>query len=222
MFQNINGKIQEEETIKTRKIDIKSLFKINDIVLYAIAFLTSMVSFNQDLSPYGLAIFAAACSNKIPVGILYIAVLLGTAIGTGINGVLSFLISSLLFVVMILIFRPRIQEPDKNEKQKLGIYVGIAAFLVQASKMFFSIFLVYDLIVSIVFGIVTYIFYKIFANSIIVISQYGVKKAFSIEEVMGASLLISIALCAFSKLYIFGFSITYIFSIMHWIYISFP
>ena len=214
MFQNINGKIQEEETIKTRKIDIKSLFKINDIVLYAIAFLTSMVSFNQDLSPYGLAIFAAACSNKIPVGILYIAVLLGTAIGTGINGVLSFLISSLLFVVMILIFRPRIQEPDKNEKQKLGIYVGIAAFLVQASKMFFSIFLVYDLIVSIVFGIVTYIFYKIFANSIIVISQYGVKKAFSIEEVMGASLLISIALCAFSKLYIFGFSITNIFSIM--------
>lgn len=31
---------------------------------------------------------------------------------------------------------------------------------------------------------------------------------------MGASLIISIALCAFSKLYIFGFSFTNIFSIM--------
>ena len=214
MFQNINGKIQEDETVTLRKINIKSLLKINDIILYAIAFLISMVSFNKDLSPFGLAIFAAACSNKIPVGVLYIAVLVGTAIGTGINGVLSFLISSLLFVVMILIFRPRMQEPDKNEKQKLGIFVAISAFLVQVSKMFFTMFLVYDLIESVVFGIVTYIFYKIFANSIIVINQYGIKKAFSIEEVMGASLLISIALCAFSKLYIFGFSITNIFSIM--------
>ena len=115
---------------------------------------------------------------------------------------------------MILIFRPRIQEPDKNERQKLGIYIAISAFAVQASKMFFTMFLVYDLISSIVFGIITYIFYKIFANSIVVINQYGIKKAFSIEEVMGASLAISIALCAFSKLYIFGLSITNIFSIM--------
>lgn len=80
--------------------------------------------------------------------------------------------------------------------------------------MFFTTFLVYDLVVSIMLGIIVYIFYKIFANSLIVINEYGIKKAFSIEEVMGASLIISIALCAFSKLYIFGFSFTNIFSIM--------
>lgn len=214
MFQNVINQNQvEQEEIKPRKINFKELFKINDIVLYAIAFLVSMVNFN-DISPFGLAIFAAACSNKIPVGILYVAVALGSLIGGGINGILTFLVTSLLFVALILIFRPRLQNIDKNEKQKLGIFVAVSAFAVQASKMFFTMFLVYDLISSIALGIITYIFYKIFANSIIVIDQYGIKKAFAIEEVMGASLLISIALCAFSKLQVFGFSITNIFSIM--------
>lgn len=215
MFQNvINQNIEEQEEKQTRKIDFKNLLKINNIVLYAIACLVSMVGFNKELAPFGLAIFAAVCSNKIPAGILYIAVLIGTAIGFVLSGILTFIISSLLFIAMILIFRPRTQEPNKNEKQKLGIYVAISAFAVQASKMFFTTFLVYDLVVSIMLGIIVYIFYKIFANSLIVINEYGIKKAFSIEEVMGASLIISIALCAFSKLYIFGFSFTNIFSIM--------
>ncbi len=215
MFQNVidDSTEKQEEKIR-RKIQIKNLFTINDIVLYAISFLVSMVGFNKEIAPFGLAIFAAVCSNRVPVGILYIAVALGTVIGFGVSGLLSFIISSLLFIAMVLTFRPRIQEPDKNEQQKLGIYIAISSFMVQASKMFFTIFLVYDLIVSIMLGIITYIFYKIFSNSIIVIRQYGIKKAFSIEEVMGASLIISIALCAFSKLHIFGLSLTNIFSIM--------
>lgn len=215
MFQNINNsKIEEQESKPKRKIQIKNLLKINDIILYALAFLISIVSFNGELAPFGLAIFAAACSNRIPVGILYIAVLAGTTIGFGINGVLTFLISSLIFLAMILIFRPTLQDEHKNEKQRLGIYVAISAFVVQASKMFFTMFLVYDLIVSIVLAIITYIFYKIFANSIIVITQFETKKAFSVEEVMGASLAVSIALCAFNKVHIWGLSITNILSIM--------
>lgn len=77
MFQNVINQSQEEiENEPTRKIQIKNLFKINDIVLYAVAFLISMVGFNKELAPFGLAIFAAASSNRIPVGILYVAVLI--------------------------------------------------------------------------------------------------------------------------------------------------
>lgn len=214
MFQNItNNQEQREQESYSRKIQIKNLFKINDIILYAIAFLISMVGIDEELAPFGLAIFAAACSNRNPVGILYIFILTGTFIGFGIGGVLTFLLTSLLLVAMMLIFRPRIQE-ERNESQKLGIYLAIATFIVQASKMFFSIFLVYDLVVSIMLAIITYIFYKIFSNSLIVITKYGIKKAFSIEEVMGASLLIAVSLCAFSKLHVYGLSITNIFSIM--------
>lgn len=214
MFQNITNNQEQSEQNYVRKIQIKNLFKINDIILYAIAFLISMVGIDEELAPFGLAIFAAACSNRIPVGILYVFILVGTFIGFGISGILSFLLTSLLVVAMMLIFRPKMQEEGRNEIQKLGIYLAIATFIVQASKMFFSIFIVYDLIVSIMLAIITYIFYKIFSNSLIVITKYGIKKAFSIEEVMGASLIIAVALCAFSKLHVFGLSITNIFSIM--------
>ena len=75
-------------------------------------------------------------------------------------------------------------------------------------------FLVYDLLSAITYSVVTYIFYKIFANSIPVIKQYGIKQAFSIEEIMGASLLISIAFVSFSGLKVFDLSITNILSVM--------
>lgn len=80
--------------------------------------------------------------------------------------------------------------------------------------MFFTMFLVYDLLASFVFAILTYIFYKIFANSITVVKEYGIKQAFTIEEVIGASLLASIAVYSLNGLNIFGLSISNILSIM--------
>ncbi len=219
MFQNIiDEEIKENESFDTEKkkkrnINLKNLFSVSDFVLYAISFMVSMVSFNGEFAPFGLAIFAAVCSNRIPAGIVYIAVALGSLIGFGPNGFLSYLLTTLLFIVMTLIFRPRFQE-DRNEKQKLGLYLMASSFVVQAGKMFFTMFLVYDLLVSIVFAILTYIFYKIFSNSITVIKEYGIKQAFTIEEVIGASLLLSIAFYSLHSLNVFGLSISNILSIM--------
>lgn len=219
MFQNIiDEEIKEEKSFdndnkKRRVINVKNLFSVSDFVIYAIAFMVSMVSFGDEFAPFGLAIFAAVCSNRIPAGLVYIATALGTLIGFGPNGFLSYLLTTLLFIVMTLIFRPKFEQ-DRNEKQKLGIYVMISAFIVQAGKMFFTMFLVYDLLASFVFAILTYIFYKIFVNSITVIKEYGIKQAFTVEEVMGASLLLSIAIYSLHGLNIFGLSISNILSIM--------
>ena len=88
MFQNITR--EDEETIvedvefnkKDNKMEkIKELFSIQNIIIYAISFMVSMVSFNGNLAPFGLAMFAAVCSNKIPAGIVYIFTLIGTLIG---------------------------------------------------------------------------------------------------------------------------------------------
>ncbi len=88
MFQNvINNKEQETENTYKRKINFKSLFKINDIILYTVSLLVSMVGFNEDFAPFGLAIFAAACCNRIPVGVVYVSVLVGTLIKFGMGGV---------------------------------------------------------------------------------------------------------------------------------------
>ena len=218
MFQNIAAEEIKEEKIDTENkkkwiINVKNLFSVSDIILYAISFMVSMVSFDGNFSPFGLAIFASVCSNRIPAGIVYIATCLGTLIGFGPNGFLSYLLASLLFIVMILIFKPKYQE-DRNEKLKLGLYVMLSSFIVQAGKVFFTMFLIYDLLASIIFGILTYIFYKIFTNSITVIKEYGIKRAFTVEEVIGASLLVSIAIYSMHGLNVFGLSISNILSIM--------
>lgn len=63
-------------------------------------------------------------------------------------------------------------------------------------------------------GVVTYIFYKIFANSLIVISEFNVKKAFTVEEVVGASLMLTVALCSLGEFAIFGFEVKTVLSIL--------
>ena len=215
MFQNLGN--QEEEYIQEEqksKINLQNLFSVKDIFLYIISFMVSMVSFNGEMAPFGLAIFAACCSNRKPVGLIYILVMAGTLVGFGFKGLGSFLLMSILFLGLILIIRPNFEKEERNEKQKLGVFVLISCFVVQASKMFFTGFLIYDLVTSVAFAIITYIFYKIFVNSIIVIDKYGDKQAFSIEEVMGASLLIAIAFVSLKGIKIYGLSITNILSVM--------
>ncbi|MBQ2916943.1 MAG: hypothetical protein IJE59_02030 [Clostridia bacterium] len=218
MFQNIiDEEIKEDRSYDTenkkRVVNLKNLFSVSDFVLYAISFMVSMVSFNGEFAPFGLAIFAAVCSNRIPLGFVYIATCIGTLIGFGVNGFLSYLLTTLIFIAITLIFRPRCEE-DRNEKQKLGLYIFLSSFIVQAGKMLFTMFLFYDLLASFVFAVLTYIFYKIFANSITVIKEYGIKQAFTVEEVIGASLLLSIAIYSMNGLNIFGLSINNILSIM--------
>jgi hypothetical protein len=119
-----------------------------------------------------------------------------------------------LFIVLTLIFKPKEGLEYENEKIKLGKYVLISSFTVQIVKMLFSGFMVYDALLSAGIAISSYIFYKIFSNSLIVIDQLGKKKVFAIEEVIGASIIIAICASAFKGFSIFGFEIRTIISIL--------
>jgi len=88
MFQNVTDEIGQDDiedievnSSNKKGIKIKELFSIQNIILYAISFMASMVSFNGDFAPFGLAIFAAVCSNRIAAGIVYIACLARYASG---------------------------------------------------------------------------------------------------------------------------------------------
>ena len=91
--------------------------------------------------------------------------------------------------------------------------IFISSLIVNVIKVFINQFLIYDILVAITISIITVIFYKIFANSLTVLTNYNEKMAFSIEEVLGTSLILSIALCSFGDLSIFGFSIRNILSV---------
>ena len=226
MFQNItrdlfdnqsDEKVEENKKVNAKDV-LNKLFAKQNIILYVVTFLISMVGFDEstlmfNISPFGLAIIAGALSNNRPIGIMYILSLIGTFIGFGFNSLLTYFITSLIFFALILIVRPKLQD-NVNEIRKIGVHLFIAVLLVQLVPMLFRDFYVFDLLTSIMLSMTTYIFYKIFTNSITMIIDFGKRRAFSIEEVTGTSLLLAITITAFGSLNIFGFSIKNILSIL--------
>lgn len=225
MFQNIARDYAEDqfEDVKLNKKDnmkniVKRLFAKQNLILYLITFMVSMVGFSSNnlifsIVPFGLALIAASFSNGQAIGIMYILSLIGTFLRFGTNNLLTYIATSLAFFVLVLIVRPKVQE-DVNEKRRIGGHLFFSVVIVQVVPLFFRTFYVFDLLTSIMLGMTTYIFYKIFVSSISLIREFSTKKAFTIEEVMGTSLLLSIAISAFGDFNILGFSIKNILSIL--------
>ena len=90
MFQNISKESEQEfnEEIKVNKKEevkeiFKKLFTKQNIILYIITFMVSMVNISSDnvmfsITPFGIAIIAAALSSNMPVGIMYAISLIST------------------------------------------------------------------------------------------------------------------------------------------------
>lgn len=226
MFQNVardfenNQSSYEDVELKNKK-DIKEviskIFNKQNIVLYIICFMVSMVKFNLDsstsLSVFGLAILAAALSNCIPIGIIFIVSGVGTFINFGTDGLLTFIFSSLVLFITTAVRKPIIRQ-NQNEKRRIGIHLFISTLIVNIIPMAFNTFYLYEFLISLLVSISVVLFYKIFANSITVVREFMDKKVFSIEEIIGASLLASIAVTAFEPIRIFGYSVKNILSIL--------
>lgn len=224
MFQNISGHAIEKnnyEDVEFNKKEnkFKTFIKTNctkqKLLVYVIAFMLSTIQGTNIIAPYAISIFAACCSNKVPLLLVYACTIIGTALGLGGQATLTYLLTSLLFIVMIMFARPKEQKAEyENEKMRLGKYVFLSVTLVQIGYIFFETFTIYQLLTSVMTGISAYIFYKIFANSLITINEFGIKKAYAIEEVIGTSILLSICAMAFREIAIFGFQIKTILSIL--------
>ena len=213
MFQNLSGTERTNENIGNTKNILSNVIKKKYIILYIVAFMVSMVNMGYGVSPFSLAIVVAAISNEIPIIAILILSLIGNSIGSGMSGTISYIVTLLIFFASIFIKEPRYNDVTRNEKVMLAKRIFFASLIVNIVKIFINQFLLFDLLTGISMSIITVIFYKIFANSLTVIVNYNEKMAFSIEEVLGMSLLLSIALCAFGDLSIFGFSIRNVLSI---------
>ena len=224
MFQNIARNFEDNQDFyedvelnkKTKIVEVlKKCFSKQMTILYVLSFALSFVSFqtNKDLAPFGIAILLATLSNCKPIGILSIFVVIGTAIAFGGGATLNLLAILLLVFASILIRSPKYNE-ESNEKRKLGIRIFISSLIVQIVQLPFKEIMIYDMIFAIVTSVSIYVFYKIFVNSIPVITNFGQKRAYAIEEVMGASLLFAIAVCSIGNVNIYGYSIRNILCIL--------
>ena len=193
-----------------------NVFSIQNIPLYIMSFMISMVGVGTggQVSAFGISMMAACMGNSVPILGVVLAGLIGNAIGFGIEGAITYLIISLVFVGSTFIIKPMYQEEERNEKIRLSKNVFISVFVIQLLKVGFSGFTIYDILSIISFSVISVVFYKIFVNSIIVFQGLGERHAYSIEEIMGASLLLAISITCFGDLNVYGFSIRNILSIL--------
>ena len=213
MFQNIN-----EYTMQDRK---KATFgrwaeviKPNNIIMYVLTFMLSLVGIGGEFSLFSISILGACFSSSIPLLGITVVSLIGNIVKFGVGGGVEYFLTSLVFFASLFIIKPKYNEEERNEKIKVGKNIFVAVFIIQMIKAIFATVTIYDILLSITYTMIAIAFYKIFANSISVIENFGEKKAFSIEEVIGTSLLLAIAVSAFSDITLLGFSIRNILSIL--------
>lgn len=228
MLQNISRELGYEEEISSASAKdyvkvLKKIFTKQNVAVYILTFLISMVGLGDDviIAPFGIALVASSISRGIPLVMVYLSSLVGTTSKFGLNGLLIYIVCSLLVLLSVMITKPKRKIDEANERIKIGGRLAFSVFLVQLLYMLFTNFYFYDFLTSIMISIASYIFYKIFVNSISVINEYGIKKVFSIEEVIGASLLIAIAVSALGNLSIFSYSIKNIVCIFIVLYLGF-
>lgn len=215
MFRSIQDKIfkNTKEETKGKKSILANVFSAKYIMLYVVTFMASQVSMGHDVSPFSLSLVAAAAASEIPViGVIVIG-LVGNVITSGTSSIAIYIVTLLLFFASFLVKQPIYNDIEKNEKIRLGRRIVISCLIVNILKIIFTNFILYDILVTISFTIITYIFYKVFVNAINILINFTQKRAFSIEEVIGTSLLIAISLCALGEFKVFGFSVKNVLSI---------
>lgn len=209
MFQNLqnDGQAEQKKDVN-KKINIfTNVFSKQNILLYIVTFMVSSIGVGQGVSPFALSITAASFSYGIPALLIIILSLIGSFLGFGVNGALNYILTLLVFMFSFFIFKPKYNEPNRNEKIKIGKNLFVGTLSVGLIRLLISGFTIYDLLVTITLAIMAFVFYKIFVNSIVTLIDFREKRAFSIEEVIGASLLLAIAFSALGNFQILGFSI---------------
>lgn len=219
MFQNINEDTIDLDSKNTRE-DVKkvnifaNVFNKNNLILYLVSFMLSFVGLGGEFSIFSISMLGACFASSVPVlGIIAFS-LLGNFIKFGVDGLLGYFITSLVLTISLFMFKPRYNQEERNEKIKVGKNIFISILLIQIVKFMISGFTIYDTLATITIAMIALVFYKIFVNSIVVIQEFYKKRAFTVEEIIGASLLIAIAVGGLGDLNIYGFSIKNILSIL--------
>lgn len=199
--------------LKDNKELIKNLFSVKNIIIYVLAFMVSMVGMGQDVSPFSIAMVGACLASKVPAIVVLIVGLIGNIVGVGTIGALNYILIILMLLITMCIKPPKENDEYKDEQMQISKHIFFSIILVMVAKLILTKFTIGDLLLHITLAVLSVIFYKIFVNSLVVIQEITDRRAFSIEEIIGASLLVSIACSAFGNLSIFGLSIRNILSI---------
>lgn len=210
MFQNITEEIHEDKTenhVNLKRI-IKELFSFQNILIYFFTFCMSTLSIKQDIIPFGLAMVAACVGSTVPIIGVYITSLIGTFVGNGFSAMSNFIAISVMYIVLVLLFKSKVAVDERNEVVKTGGKLFWACMIVEIIKNIKGVFLMYDLLIGVISSALVYVFYKIFVNGLIVFKDFKIKEAFTIEELIASTIMIAITSLAFNGINLFGINIS--------------
>ena len=211
MLQGVSNQSSQSKLnldFKKIKLICKDIFKYQNVIIYILAFLVSAVSLKGQAIPFGLAILAACLGTAVPVFAVFIVSTVSTLIFQGFSGFEFYFLSSIFYFILIILFKPRVSVEERNEVLKTGIKLFWACFIVSQLNNIFNIFLIYDVFMGIIVSALTYVFYKVFVNGIVVIRDFNIKSAFSIEELVSAAVIITIASVPLGFLEFYGICLT--------------
>ena len=201
MFQNIMEKENQKVNVFSKVFDVKN------IVIYIISFMLSMVGLGGEFSVFSISMLGACLASSVPaLGVILVS-LMGNLVKYGVGGALGYFLTALVLVAILFLFKPRYNERERNEKIRMGKQVLFSILIIQMVKLGISGFTIYDILSSITLSIIGFVFYKIIVNSTLVLQEFWTRRAFTIEELIGASLLLAISVGAFGEWNIFGFGI---------------
>ena len=209
MFQNMTENIEEQE-INVNKVNLvlKELLKVQNVVICILTLLMSALSIDEDIAPFGLAMVSASLGSGIPVFGVIISAGIGTLVGNGIKAFLNFILSLIIYLALVLVFKPKIAIDERNELIKTGKRLFFACFIVCFFQNIKGIILTYDVFISLVSAALTYVFYKIFVNGLAIIKEWGNKNAFTLEEIISTAIIFSIASVVFGRINVLGLNLS--------------
>ena len=102
MLQNISKELDYDENENQVKVNsdfkelAKKIFTKQNIAVYLLTFLISMVGLGEDnlIAPFGIAFTAACISNGMPLAIVFISSIIGTTMKFGFNGLLMYVVAA--------------------------------------------------------------------------------------------------------------------------------
>ena len=158
--------------------------------------------------PFGLAMVAACVGETIPIIGVFIMAILGTCIGNGLAATGNFLLTSIIYFVLVILFKFKVAVEERNEVIKTGGKLFFSCFIIPFIKTVTGVFLFYDVFMAFVSASLVYVFYKLFVNGLVIIENYKLKTAYTIEELIASSIIIAIASTALNSINFFGLSIS--------------
>ena len=162
MFQNLNETEKTNENIGKTKNIFANVISKKYIIIYIMTFMISMVNMKFNISPFCLSIITAAVAYEIPVIGIILFAFIGNTISCGINGIINFIITILIFFVSFFIKEPKYNDSNRNEKRLLSKRIFFASLVVNVVKLFINQFLIYDLLVALTFSIIVVVFYNLY------------------------------------------------------------